>query len=91
MCCGMPWELCDAGAMWFCCIFGWCLHERVLVVRLCQKVLFFCRGLYDGVLISCLALWSRIGLLLNYKLAKDRLTGLSLWQLSCDPDGRVAL
>ena len=23
--------------------------------------------------------------------SEDRLTGVSLWQLSCDPDGRVAL
>ena len=31
----------------------------------------------------------RIGLLLNYRLARTDF-GVSLWQLSCDPDGRVA-
>ena len=34
------------------------------------------RGLYDVVHISCLALWCWIGLLMNYRLVKDRLTGV---------------
>ena len=60
-------------------------------VAFVPKVLFVCRSVYDVIYISCVARCCWFGLLTNYRLAKDRLPGVSLWQLSCDPDGRVAL